>query len=330
MRLVEIEQRLLPRRQGGKIARLLDPLHGRAGRRPAIRQLVLGVERLVAHRIPAGIGAEIDLVARGELAPQRLHPDAVTRLGRADEVVVGDLHAPGEIAKPLRHLVGERLRRLAGGGCGLLHLLAVLVGAGEETDAPALQAREAGDRVARQRGVRVTDVRRVVDVVDRRRDVERVSRGHGWLRVRRRRGPVGVIGVRRQQRQHLHEGLAAFQVQCLDRSRQARDLLPQRRPAIKGTPRRQLGEPLVSSGNSGSRVGPARCDHARQQLLEQRQGCPRSRCDPRRAPARSTARPGPGDRSALWPAPRQAAGRSRAGRPRRSRARVRCCRAPAA
>jgi hypothetical protein len=82
--------------------------------------------------------------------------------------------------------------------------------------------------------------------------------------------PGGVIGIRRQQGQHLHEGVAAFQAQCLDRGRQARDLLPQGRPAIKGTARRQPGELAGLIGEQRrAEAAQAGGDHARQQFLDQ-------------------------------------------------------------
>ena len=54
---------------------------------------------------------------------------------------------------------------------GALHLLAMLVGAGGEDGIVALHALEALDGVGGERGVGVADVRRGVDVVDRRRQV---------------------------------------------------------------------------------------------------------------------------------------------------------------
>ena len=53
-----------------------------------------------------------------------------------------------------------------GGLGGLLHLLAVLVGAGEEVDVVAEQAVPASDGVADDGGVRVAEVRLGGDVVD--------------------------------------------------------------------------------------------------------------------------------------------------------------------
>src|SRR5207244_9634423 len=82
-------------------------------------------------------------------------------------------------------LVGPLLQREAAFGCGLGHVLAVLVGAGEEPDPVASQAPVPGDHVAGDDLVGMPDVRDVVHVVDRRRDVEGVLR----------QGPAIVGGV---------------------------------------------------------------------------------------------------------------------------------------
>ena len=74
--------------------------------------------------------------------------------------------------------VGELLRRQPGGLGGLLNLLAVLVGAGEEVHVVAEQAMPAGERVADDRRVGVAEVRLGVDVVDRGGEV---VVAHDWI-----------------------------------------------------------------------------------------------------------------------------------------------------
>ena len=67
--------------------------------------------------------------------------------------------------------VGELLRRFAGRLGGALHLLAVLVGAGEHHGLVALHALEAGDGLGGHGGVGVPDVGRGIHVVERRGEV---------------------------------------------------------------------------------------------------------------------------------------------------------------
>jgi hypothetical protein len=153
------------------------------------RELALGVERLAPDAVPALVRREVEIV--GVLAPDPLpqlpHDALVALAGRADEAVallavlpVLALHAERapRLVEARRDLVDQLLRREAALGRGLLDLLAVLVGAGEEAGVVPAHPVEPGDRVAHHGGVRVAEVRDVVDVVDRRRDVER---GHGSL-----------------------------------------------------------------------------------------------------------------------------------------------------
>ncbi len=181
--LVELQQRLLPGGQAEEIAGFLHPLHRRAGRRQlfAVRllgQFGLGEERLVAHRIPALIAAEIDVPPLLQALPQRLGRRQMARFGGADEVVVGELHRLGEIAEIPRHRIGERLRLHARGGGGFFDLLTVFVGAGKETHVVSVQPHEPRQGVAGDRGVGMADVRLIVHVIDRRRDVVRSFLGH--------------------------------------------------------------------------------------------------------------------------------------------------------
>ena len=99
----------------------------------------------------------------------------VARVGGADEEVVGDVDARQQRLEALGVAVGELLRRDALALGRLRDRLAVLVGAGEEEHLLAALAHVPGEDVGADRRVRVAEVRRRVDVVDRGGDVE----GHG-------------------------------------------------------------------------------------------------------------------------------------------------------
>src|SRR4029077_7134599 len=104
----------------------LDPFDLGAGRRAAADELALVIEGLVAHGVPTGEAAEIDLAAPLQLLPQRLHALEMARLGGAEEARVADGHHARHVAEVLRHAIAERLRVDARGARRLLHLLAVL------------------------------------------------------------------------------------------------------------------------------------------------------------------------------------------------------------
>ena len=74
-----LEQTVLVGGKAEEIALLLHP-PDRSALRPVAHAvvaqfgLVLGIVSLVAHRVPAGVGAEVDLIAPRQLAPERLNP----------------------------------------------------------------------------------------------------------------------------------------------------------------------------------------------------------------------------------------------------------------
>ena len=163
---------------GAQVARLL--------------QLVLVLEGLAPRAVPPGVRALVDRIAAvGALrldqpAPQLQHAAHVQVLRGADEAVVADIEPVPELAEDGRDLIAV----LLGGNALLagdpLDVLAVLVGAGEEECVLALQPPGPGQRIGRDRRVRVPHVGNVVDVVDRCREKPGPALGHeglGW-RVR--------------------------------------------------------------------------------------------------------------------------------------------------
>src|SRR6478609_5942970 len=183
MTVVEIEQLLLIGGKLEEVALLLDPFHRRPLRADAFALLVeFGLIRvvvgLVAHRIPAGILAEVNVARRLHPLPDADRRAMMALLGGADEVIVGAV-------EPLHHLLEKRhvalhqlprrelfLRR------GLQHLDAVLVGAGEEEHVVAVEPHEAGDRVGGDRLVGVADMRRAIGIGDGGSDVIAGLVGH--------------------------------------------------------------------------------------------------------------------------------------------------------
>ena len=171
--LVPVEQGLLEGRQGEEpvlLAEVLD--RAVVDRAVAVDQVVLGVVRLAGHAVQALVGVLVDVAVVLGRGQQLLHGGVVAGLGGADEVVVADVQQlPGLAvagAGDVGLLLGAEAVLLGGPG----HLQAVLVGPGQEEDVLAEQPVPPGQAVGDDRGVGVADVGRVVDVVDRRRDVE--------------------------------------------------------------------------------------------------------------------------------------------------------------
>ena len=142
----------------------------------AVDDLLLRVEALAAVAVLAAVLAEVDLVLVEERLEDRLHHLGVPGLGGPDEVVVGDPERVPLVPERLRVSVGEDLGRDARLLGGLGDLVAVLVRPGQEADVVAGEAAVARHRVGHDRRVRVAEVRRRIDVVDRRGEVEHAVR----------------------------------------------------------------------------------------------------------------------------------------------------------
>ena len=138
----------------------------------ALRDLVLRLEVRAAGAVPALVQALVDVPVVVHALHERLDALLVARVARADEEVVGGVDARHQRLEAGGVAVGELLRRDALALGGERDRLAVLVGAREEEHVLAALAVVAGEDVRPDRGVRVAEVRRRVDVVDRGRDVE--------------------------------------------------------------------------------------------------------------------------------------------------------------
>ncbi len=185
---VQVEQPLLEVAHAEEVVGLLEDLdrlrmdgaHELAlvlarARHELARLLVL----LAAHAIVPLELARVDVAVVVELLQEEGDPVLVPRIRRADEVVVGDVdRLEQRLPRRLDELVDPGLRRAVVRDGRAQDLLAVLVGAGEQPGVVAGLAVPAREHVGGDLGVGVADVRHVVHVEDRRRDVEGAVRGH--------------------------------------------------------------------------------------------------------------------------------------------------------
>ena len=139
----------------------------------AVVEFIFCVVGLAANAVEPLIGVGVDVAVVVHLLHQRLNRCVVPWLGRADEIVVGDLQQRGGFTEQDACRVDLLLRADAVGLGGPLDLETVLVGAGKHHGVVAQEAMPAGERISIDGGVGVTDVWCVVDVVDRRGDVVR-------------------------------------------------------------------------------------------------------------------------------------------------------------
>ncbi len=141
----------------------------------AVDQVLLREEPLAGHAVPAIVIRAVDLVAVIQVLQDPLHRLDMSRFGGADKVVVCDFQVLPEILETHDRLVHMCLRRHAALVGGLLHLLSMLVGTGQEMDRQACQPVVAGQHIGQDRGVGMADMRLVVHIVDRRGHIEFIS-----------------------------------------------------------------------------------------------------------------------------------------------------------
>ena len=173
---VEVEQLLLVGGELEKIALLLDPFDRRTLRADTFARvvepgLVFVVIRFVAHRVPAGILAEVNVARRFHLLPDGDRRTMVALFGGSDEYVVRAVE-PLHHGLEARHVAFDQLRR---GELllrrGLQHLHAVLVGAGDEEHVVAVEPHETGDCIGRDRLVGMADMGRAIGIGDGRGEI---------------------------------------------------------------------------------------------------------------------------------------------------------------
>src|SRR5262249_19348558 len=154
-----------------------------------LTQLLLVLEGLAARAVPAGVLAAVDGVpAVGRLravepVPELEDSALVDVLRRADEAVVADVEPRPEGLEPRRELVAVLLLGDTALARDPLDVLAVLVRPRQEERVLAQEPAGPGQRVGRDRRVRVAHVGRRVHVVDGRRDVIGPWRGHGVITI---------------------------------------------------------------------------------------------------------------------------------------------------
>ncbi len=133
----------------------------------AVDLVLLGDELLLAHGVEAFVLLKEDLALVAELLQPVAHNLLVAGRGGAHEGGRHHREAAVLLAEVLRHLVGEGLRLDALLLRGLLHLLPVLVDAGEEEHVALEAGLIAREEVREHFFIGVPEMRRAVDVVNR-------------------------------------------------------------------------------------------------------------------------------------------------------------------
>ncbi len=166
------DERVAVLREAEEVVLLLDPLDGAVQRALPVHQVLVLLERLAADAVPSLVEPLVDVTLRGDQAHQLLDRRLVARLGRPDEVVVGDVEEIPGLAEHALHPVAVR-QRIEPFFPGLaIDVLGVLVVPHDEEGLETRQPLVARDRVRRDLLVGGAQVRTAVHVVDRRRQIK--------------------------------------------------------------------------------------------------------------------------------------------------------------
>ena len=168
------QQRVTIVGQAEEIILLADPFRRqrRVERALPVDQILLLLEGLAGHAVPAFVVSLVDVAPVVAGLRQLLDRRAMARLGRADEVVERDVELLPDRTKLLFHLVAVFERIHAPFERALVDVLRVLVVAHQEMRLAPRETLVAGDDVGGDLLVRRAEVRAAVDVVDGCREVE--------------------------------------------------------------------------------------------------------------------------------------------------------------
>ena len=132
----------------------------------AFHKIFFGEVAFTAHAVPAGVFGLVDLAPVVKILEDLFHHILVAGFGGADEVIVGDPQLLPELLKTHHRFVGVLLGCDTVFGGGIFHLLAVFVGTGEEVGIVTHGPVETGKHIGKDRGISMTDMRTVIDVIN--------------------------------------------------------------------------------------------------------------------------------------------------------------------
>ena len=139
----------------------------------AFLHLVVGVVGLVGHAIPAIVAALVQVARFLHALPKILNRMVLARLGRANEVVIGNLERLPQVLEQGRLAVAPCLGRIEAVLLGSLgNLFAMLIHAGKEFDVVAHRATIAGLNVGQDGRICGSQMGRRVYVINGRGNKE--------------------------------------------------------------------------------------------------------------------------------------------------------------
>jgi len=131
----------------------------------------LAIIGFVAHRVPAGIAAFVDVAIFGHRLPDCLAGAVMAFFGGANEIIIGGIERRRHTLELSRIAVCQFLRRHAFLARRLVHLGTVLVGSGQEIDLFAVKPLEAGQCIGSDQLIGMADMRLAIRIGNRGGDI---------------------------------------------------------------------------------------------------------------------------------------------------------------
>jgi hypothetical protein len=138
----------------------------------SLREVFLRPEPFTRNTIPSLVIILIDLPPVVKVLKDLLNHLLMAVFGGSDEVIVRDVQPFPEGLKPFDHLITVSLRIHPPFLGGLLHLLAMLVGAREKEDLVTLKTLVASQDIRSDRGIGMPNMGNVVHIIDGCGDVK--------------------------------------------------------------------------------------------------------------------------------------------------------------
>ena len=155
-----------------------------AVRAEAVRHIFFGPESFIKCTVPPSIVILVNQLVSVKLLKVSLNDSFVLSIGGPDKGVVGNVQPFPKGLKLGSQLVAMDLRVDAGFGRSLLNFLSMFIEPGEKEDIASSEAPIASEDIGSHSGIGMPDMRHVVHVIDRCRDVEGVGSTHGaWQKI---------------------------------------------------------------------------------------------------------------------------------------------------
>ena len=202
-----------------KVVVLADTFDGSfAVRAEAILDIFLCPKSLIERAVPSSVIILVNQLLVVKFLKVSLNDRFVRCIRRSDESIVGNVQPFPKGLELRRQLVAMGLRVDAGFGRCLLNFLPMFIEPGEKEDVASTQAPVTSKDIGSHGRIGMSDVRHIVHVIDRCRDVEAVG-GDSWCETKdtgNKRRKLGRLREQMTEPPRRAGGAKSFPAPCGD------------------------------------------------------------------------------------------------------------------